>query len=182
MRTILTTIALAVTLATVSSADARPRPSRSQSNFQANKKFGLGVELGDPSGLTGKYFLASSHALDFGIGAWGYYGFRDRADYGGLNIYMDYLWHPISLVSTDAFELPLYIGVGGRLLSFDYPGPNGRDSVLGLRVPVGIAFDMNNIPFDFFATLTYTLDIYDRYYNGVYSDLGMSIGARYWFD
>jgi hypothetical protein len=183
MRTsLLVVIALA---AAVTTAEARPRPARSTSNFQANKVFGLGLELGEPTGLIGKYFLAPSHALDFGIGAWGYYGFRDRAGYaGGFNLYLDYLWHPISLVSAEAFELPFYVGVGGRFVSWDYNGPgnNGRDSALGLRVPFGISFDMNDIPFDFFAQFCYTADFYDRYGGGgFYSDFGFSIGARYWF-
>lgn len=146
--------------------------------------FGLGIELGAPTGLNGKYFLAPSHALDFGIGAWGYYGFRDRAGYnGGFNIYLDYLWHPISLVSAEAFELPFYVGVGGRFISWDYNGPknNGRDSTIGLRVPFGLAFDFNNVPFDAFVQFCYTADFYDSYGNGFYSDFEFSIGARYWF-
>ena len=36
--------------------------------FEANKTFGLGLELGEPTGLTGKYFLSGTNALDFGLG------------------------------------------------------------------------------------------------------------------
>ena len=174
-------VALAIASA-VGSAEARPRPARSTSNFQANKTFGAGLELGNPTGLTAKYFLSPSGALDFGLGAYGDYGFRNRGYGNGLSIYMDYLWHPLSLVSAEAFELPLYIGVGGRLWSFDYPGnAYGRDTVLGLRVPLGISFDMNNIPFDFFFQFTYTVDLYEGYGSNFYSYIDGSIGARYWF-
>ena len=43
-------------------ADARPRPSRGGS-FEANKTFGLGLMIGAPSGLSGKYFLSKDTAL-----------------------------------------------------------------------------------------------------------------------
>ena len=36
--------------------------------FEANKKFGLGLELGEPTGITGKLFISPDNALDFGIG------------------------------------------------------------------------------------------------------------------
>src|SRR4029077_19011888 len=43
----------------VSTADARPRPHgfTGAGDFEANKKFGLGLELGDIAGLTGKLFV-----------------------------------------------------------------------------------------------------------------------------
>ncbi|HEV7556996.1 MAG TPA: hypothetical protein VGO00_16130, partial [Kofleriaceae bacterium] len=45
----------------------RPRPRGFRTSaFEANKKFGLGLELGDLFGITGKVFVAPSHALDFG--------------------------------------------------------------------------------------------------------------------
>src|SRR5437868_10374967 len=121
-----TTRTLALSIATIavlsfaaSHADARPRPNgafHGGKNFEANKTFGLGLELGEPDGINGKYFLSGSHALDFGLGY--IYGNYYGAD--GIHVYADYLWHPLSLVSADAFELPLFIGVGGRFWSFDY--------------------------------------------------------------
>src|SRR5258708_6526643 len=108
------TILCAVIALSVTSADARPRPSAAAKRFEANKTFGLGLELGAPFGLCGKYYIASDKALDFGIGDVDgrYYAYGDRY---GVNLYMDYLWHPVSLASTEPFELPLYFGIGGRL-------------------------------------------------------------------
>src|SRR5688572_11947699 len=84
-------------------ADARPRPAgRTKARkFEANKGFGLGIMLGAPSGLSGKYFYAADKAFDFGLGAIGYYRGRD-----GIHLHFDHLWHPLSFVSTPAFELP----------------------------------------------------------------------------
>src|SRR6476469_7596691 len=100
-------IALLFVLATA--ADARPRPQGfGGKRFEANKTIGLGLELGEPFGINGKYFIASDRALDFGIGdVYDYYSYR------GLYLYLDYLWHPVSIASAEEFELPLYIGLGG---------------------------------------------------------------------
>ena len=132
-------IALAI-VAVPLAADARPRPGGQLGGrrFEANKTFGMGLELGAPTGLTGKYFFAADHAIDFGIGD--VYNYFDRS---GLHIYADYLAHPVSLVSAEPFELPLYIGVGGRFWSFDNRVGNGTTNsatAFGVRVPIGVAF------------------------------------------
>jgi len=171
----------AVTLGFVAfagSAEARPRPNghiRGKS-FEANKTFGLGLELGEPTGLTGKYFLSADRALDFGIGDAFAYGNRD-----GFHVYGDYLFHPVSLASTEDFELPFFVGLGGRIWDFNN---NGDDAVaFGFRVPVGISFDFNNIPLDAFIQIVPILDIYSGYRaHSIYPDLNFSIGARYWFN
>jgi hypothetical protein len=176
-------LALAVALASallVSSAApaaARPRPGHA-SNFHANKTFGLGVMLGAPSGLSGKYFLTDSTALDFGIGTIDHY----YANRNGLHLHLDYLVHPLSLVSAEAFELPLYVGIGGRLWDFDYNRAGYTGRALGLRVPLGIAFDFNNVPLDIFVEVAFVLDFYNDYYANSYgTDVNGAIGIRYWF-
>jgi hypothetical protein len=192
-----TTRTLALSIATIavlsfaaSHADARPRPNGhiGGKSFEANKTFGLGLELGEPSGLNGKYFVSSNHALDFGLGYMynGYY-------YGdGIHLYADYLWHPLSLVSADAFELPFYIGVGGRFWNFDYGcdrfGNNcgANSSAIGVRVPIGISFDLNNVPLDIYVQIVPALDFFTgayRYHNDrIYLDFGGNVGIRFWFN
>src|SRR5262249_46966486 len=139
----------------------------------------------DLAGLTGKVFLAPSHAIDFGIGDLyeGYY--VDRVG-GGLHIYADYLWHPFVLAKTEPFELPFYVGVGGRFWDFDYAcDPRGvcaNASLFGIRVPVGIAFDFNNVPLDIFVQIVPTLDFYrDFVGRNAYFDFDFTVGIRYWF-
>lgn len=169
-------------------SEARPRPKAFGSGskkFEANKTFGLGLELGEPSGLTGKWFLSPSGALDFGLGyIYGHYYGGD-----GLSVYADYLWHPFVLTSAEPFELPFYIGVGGRFWSFDY-GCNrfGNNcayagSAIGLRVPIGIAFDFNNVPLDIFVQLTPVFDFYRGYTNhNAHLGIDASVGIRFWFN
>ena len=164
----------------VGDADARRGRRGGGQRYVANGTFGLGLELGGPSGLNGKYFLSDDGALNFGLGANGYvnrYGDRD-----GIHLYLDYLWHPVSLTNTAAFQLPLYVGIGGRLWSFDYGNNNNDGTAFGARVPIGIAFDFNNVPLDIFIQLTPTLDFYRGYRDDVGFWFDFSVGIRYWFD
>jgi Protein of unknown function (DUF3996) len=168
---------------TLAAADARPRPGGSLGGrrFDANKTFGLGLELGAPFGITGKYFLSADRALDFGVGD--IYSYFDRS---GIHIYADYLFHPVSLVSAEPFELPFYIGIGGRFWSFDDRRANGivdSASAIGLRVPLGISFDFNSVPLDIFIQVVPVLDFYSGYAaHSVYLDFDASVGIRYWFN
>jgi hypothetical protein len=181
-----TTIALAVLALAVgipTKSDARPRPAEGTSSFEANKTFGLGLELGEPFGLNGKWFYSTSRAIDFGIG-----DIYDYYDYRGIYIYGDHLWHPVSLVNAAAFELPLYIGVGGSLWHWeDYrfaPHPDGN--ALGVRVPIGVTFDFNNTPLDIFIQIVPTVNIFadaprDYMRDTVGFFVDGSVGIRYWF-
>jgi len=167
-------------LAGAGDAAARPRPSRSTQRFSANKNFGLGLMLGAPSGLSGKWFFGPDTALDFGLGAIRYYRHRD-----GLHLHADYLWHPVSLVSAPPFELPLYVGVGGRVLFFDDDNDDRVDNdgvAIGVRGPVGIAFDFNNVPLDVFFEIALVLDFFVDYSDDVDLDVNGAIGLRYWFE
>jgi len=174
----------ALSAITPDDAEARPHPAGRSRGFEANKQFGLGLELGDVTGLTGKYYLSPNSAIDFGIGAFGYYGWRDRYVGGGLHLYMDYLYHPVSLASTAPFELPLYFGIGARLWSYnyDFDDRRDRDFALGVRAPLGIAFDFNNVPIDIFVQFAFTIDAIHRYYDDFYFGAEFSIGLRYYFN
>jgi hypothetical protein len=163
-------------------AEARPRPGGSLGGrrFDANKTFGLGLELGAPLGVNGKYFVKSDQAIDFGLGA--NYSYYNRS---GLHLYGDYLFHPDSLASAEAFELPFYVGIGGRFWSFDdhvNDNVNGATAI-GVRVPVGISFDFNNVPIDIFFQIVPTLDFFSNYAaHSVFLDFDASVGVRYWFN
>jgi hypothetical protein len=169
-------------LFTATGVEARRRPQGGLGgrSFSANKEFGIGLELGSPTGLTGKYFLSADRALDFGLGGIG--GYSNRS---GIHVYLDYLFHPVSLASASSFELPFYIGLGGRFWNFDdRRGDQIVDeaSAIGFRVPIGISFDFNNVPLDIFIQIVPVLDFYSDYAaHSVYLDINASIGIRYWF-
>jgi hypothetical protein len=162
-------IVAALTAGTAEDASARPRPRARK--FEANKTFGLGLMLGAPSGLSGKYFYGPSTAFDFGVGAIRYYRNRD-----GVHLHVDHLWHPVSLAHNRSFELPLYVGLGARVFDFD-----GAGSSIGLRAPLGIAFDFNDAPVDLFFEFALVLDTYLDGDDGLDADVNFAVGARFWF-
>jgi hypothetical protein len=183
---LLATVALALCVSSAAEARHRSFGSGGGSKYESNGKFGIGLELGAPTGFNGKYFLTPSTALNFGVG-WLYDNYYRDGD--GFHLYLDHLWHPVSLTENEAFKLPFYFGVGGRFWSFDHYRGNDlydRSSAVGVRVPLGVSFDFNKIPLDAFVQLTFGLDLFvgdyaDRYHR-IGADFGASIGARYWFD
>jgi hypothetical protein len=153
--------------------------------YTGHKKFGLGLELGEPDGLNGKVFVRPTGAIDFGLGY-----IYDHYYYGdGLHIYADYLWHPAVLTNTPSFALPFYVGVGLRLWDFSYCVNNVCDydgSAIGIRVPIGLSFDFKNAPIDIFLQVIPVLDFlggdyYMRYRDREHFGIDASLGIRFWF-
>jgi hypothetical protein len=165
-----------VVASTSETASARRRPARRAKRFEANKTFGIGLMVGAPSGLSGKYYYAGNKAFDFGLGGVRYYRHRD-----GFQLHVDHLWHPVSLASTRDFELPLYLGIGARLFDFDYGGVDDAVAV-GLRAPIGIAFDLNNTPLDIFLEFALVADIFVNYKDDFGADLNGALGVRYYLN
>jgi hypothetical protein len=164
----------------VPDAEARRRPASRASTFSANKTFGLGFMFGSPTGLSGKYYLSADTALDFGLGVNGY-GYRARR---GLHLHADFLWHPAVLADVGAFALPIYFGVGGRLWDYGRYYRDDRyyedDLALGVRVPLGIMMDFNDVPIDIFFEIAFVLDFFVDY-GGIHADFNGAIGFRYYF-
>jgi hypothetical protein len=159
-------------------AEARPRPGGGGglSSFSANKTFGFGIMIGEPIGLSAKYYLSASTALDFAFGE--YDRFREDDD---LGVHMDFLWHPVVLATADPFIVPLYFGVGGRLVGDDDDGRDNDDDIdFGIRVPVGVMLDFNRVPIDIFFELAMIVEIVDEDDDDDV-DLDAALGARYYF-
>ena len=70
---------------------------------------GLGVIIGEPTGLSAKAWLSDNTAADAGA-AWSVWG-----GYQALHIHADFLLHSFNVFPVDPGELPLYYGVGGRI-------------------------------------------------------------------
>jgi len=63
--------------------------------------FGLGVILGEPTGLSAKVFQGNNRAFALGA-AW---SFGNEAS---LHLHADYLIHRFDLISVDSGRLPVY--------------------------------------------------------------------------
>jgi hypothetical protein len=141
---------------------------------QSEHTFGLGLIIGDPTGLTLKGFLTPETAIDGAVGI-GVLGGDD------LHVHADFLWH-FQVQRWDAAALQLYLGVGPELGLHNHPDPppphpDNHDHVfIGVRGPFGLAV-MFNAPFDVFLEVAAGLWLVQD----VRFHLDAAIGGRYWF-
>ncbi len=173
---------LFLSLGIASSADARPRR---QVDFHTEKTFGLGLMVGAPTGLSGKYYTGGDIAFAFGLGE--HNQFHDRYD-DDLHLHFDVLWHPFVLTQSQSITLPLHVGVGAQIFDGEHQHRNGvfhDDDGFGVRVPFGLTLDFRNIPMDVFFELTFSMNFYDDDgFNDEHhdrADLSGALGARYYF-
>jgi hypothetical protein len=125
--------------------------------------FGMGIILGEPTGLSAKLWTSGDNAFDFAA-AWSFKGD------GHLLLQADYVWHFFNLMPVPSGKLPLYIGIGGRVILADDPR-------FGIRIPIGIDYLFADAPIDVFLELVPILDLSPETDFGV----GGGIGIRYWF-
>jgi len=138
--------------------------------------FGLGLIVGDPSGVSGKLYFTDDTAIDFALGV----GVVE----GGLTAHSDFLWHPMVLINEDKFVMPVYVGPGLRLLDRSNDASDD-DFLIGIRGAGGILFDFREIPLDVFVEFALVLDLVvsdggdDN--GAVELNISPALGARYYF-
>jgi hypothetical protein len=109
------------------------------------KKFGMGIIIGEPTGVSGKMWTSSDNALDAGLA----YSFRRK---GYVHIHADYLWHFPNAFQNSESLVP-YAGLGGRLAT-------GRgEGIFGARFVGGLAWYPRNAPFELFVEFVPILDL-----------------------
>lgn len=141
----------------------------------AQRDFGLGVIIGEPTGVSAKWWVSRGNAFDAGA-AWSF------ADNPSLQVHADYLYHRNYYFDSPDLEgtLPWYFGIGGRMKLSDDNDPGRRnvdDDLLGVRFPVGIGKIFDEAPIELFVELVPIIDIApetDFSING-------ALGARYYF-
>ncbi len=124
---------------------------------------GLGVIVGNPTSLSGKYWLGNSAAVDGALG-W-------NLGHGGMiHGHLDYLFHVDGLIPVKKGSLPLFYGPGVFL-------GLGNNPYIGVRVPVGFAYYFDQFPVDIFVEVAPSITLIKSTSFGV----GGGIGARYYF-
>ncbi|MEN0067355.1 MAG: hypothetical protein AAGA48_34815 [Myxococcota bacterium] len=140
------------------------------------RPFGLGVQLGTFSGITGKLYLRGREtAFDFAVGT--AYGatFADS-----VHAHVTFHQHFGPLTEGAGVTIPWRLGVGGWLNAGRYwvvPQFEGRGVIAGARLPVGLDFDLEDVPVQFYAEIAFALVIVP----GITAGLDGSIGVRYYF-
>ena len=143
-----------------------------QSTLAERGPFGLGAMYGmtgpNPrylAGVTAKYFLDETHAFDGAI-------LRRLSSKDDWYIWADYLYHFRSLITVEQGELPVYLGIGGRLKLQE-----SNEDKFGIRFPVGLAYEFAGVPVDVFLEVVPIWDValsYDF-------DLEGGVGIRFYF-
>jgi hypothetical protein len=138
--------------------------------------FGLGLILGEPTGLSAKLWTSNTNAFDFGLGlSVGGDRISNRNhiynDNGRIHFHMDYLWHAFNAISSTE-RFPLYYGLGARFNS-----GGGYDESIGIRGVFGIAWFPHSTPIDVFLELVPVLQLTSSTGFGI--DAG--VGVRYFF-
>jgi len=136
--------------------------------------FGLGLILGEPSGISAKLYLSDDTAIDGAVGG---------AVIGkGVQAHADFLWHPWVLTNEASFVMPAYAGVGARVLDHDRSGEED-DFHVGIRLVGGILFDFRRVPLDVFVELAFVGEwaSFDGDHGGFGPALNLGLGGRYYF-
>jgi hypothetical protein len=98
--------------------------------------FGLGVMLGEPTGISAKLWLGQTTALD-GVVAWSF------VNNPAISVHADYLFHFFDVFSVKEGTIPLYAGIGGMVSI-------GPEPDVGVRIPFGAAYLFETVPLDIF--------------------------------
>ncbi|MHB9031256.1 MAG: hypothetical protein ACYC9O_21010 [Candidatus Latescibacterota bacterium] len=129
---------------------------------------GVGVIIGEPTGISAKHFLSRRDAID-GALAW------SLADDSRLHLHVDYLRHDFRVLQ-DEFDisegqLPLFYGIGGRVRIDE------DDSRVGVRFVIGVSYIFEDAPFDTFFEIAPIMDLVPE----TELNANAGIGFRYWF-
>ncbi len=131
-----------------------------------NGGFGLGIMVGEPTGLSWKQWLSGRTALDGGL-AW---SLDNDAE---MHIHVDYIFHYYDAIKADDVRIPAYYGIGGRIKM----GDKHHDDWIGVRIPLGLNYQLKSAPLDFFIEMVPILDLAPD----TDFDLNAAIGVRYFF-
>jgi hypothetical protein len=128
--------------------------------FPQAVKYGVGIVLFEPSGLSAKAWLGRSGAVAAAIG-WSV----EEGHY--LQLQADYLFFDQRLARDRNLSLHLYLGAGGQFIFRDEDGA-------WLRFPLGLDFLLQKSPLDFFFELAPSFNFSNLRISG-------AVGFRYIF-
>jgi hypothetical protein len=140
--------------------------SVSGGSYLGAKGLGLGIQGGwsgySTTGLTLKTWLNADGAAQFDA-TW-YYGW-------GIGVGAAYLIHNFDIIEADNNRFPLYFGIKGWAYF-------GSGAVIGVQVPLGIAWIPREFPIDVFFQIEPGITLVP----GVGNGSGGAIGIRYWLN
>jgi hypothetical protein len=136
----------------------------------SNHNFGLGIMLGEPTGLSFKIWNRQTVAWDAGA-AWSFVGGKY------FQVHGDFLLHNFNLFRIDTGRMALYYGVGARVKFGSSDSDGGSSTVLSLRVPLGVSYEFERTPVELFLEVVPMLDLVPS----TEVQMAGAIGFRYYF-
>lgn len=146
-------------------------------DVRAEDGFGVGVILGEPTGISLKNWVSETRAID-AAAAWAFSG-EDS-----FQLHTDYLFHRFDIIKTNPVEgkMPIYFGIGARVKFKDDDDDNVNeddddDVLAGIRFPIGLSYIFAKTPIDIFGEIVPILDVApDSEFR-----LNAAVGIRYYF-
>ena len=120
----------------------------------------VGIILGEPTGLSGKQWIGEGASFDLAV-AWSF------LPEGALYAHVDYQQHFDDL-DVDAGTLLWFAGIGPRIYI-------GNEVGIGMRIPVGLVYDIDDVPLEVFLELAPGLNLFPS----TVFNFGGGIGVRY---
>jgi hypothetical protein len=125
---------------------------------------GLGVILGQPTGVSFKAWTARNQAVDVAV-AWAF----DREE--AIHVHADYLFHNFRLFRVEKGQFVLYYGIGGRIKA-------ESRTRFGIRIPIGLSYLFEDAPVELFFELGPIMDLAPS----TLFRMTTGVGVRYYFD
>jgi hypothetical protein len=132
-------------------------------SFGQSGDIGLGIILGEPTGLSAKLWTGKTTAFDAGA-AWSF------VSGGFFQVHGDLLFHNFDLFPVETGKMALYYGFGGRVKLAD-------QTIVSVRVPIGISYQFEKTAIELFLEVVPMLDIIPATEVGI----GGGAGFRYYF-
>ncbi|MEE8604973.1 MAG: hypothetical protein V3S65_06335 [Candidatus Aminicenantaceae bacterium] len=129
-----------------------------------DRGFGLGVILGEPTGVSFKKWVGRREAFDVAV-AWSFEG------EGAIHIHADYLFHNFRLFNIEKGDLVFYYGIGGRVKTVD-------KTQVGVRIPLGLSYLFEKDPVEIFFELGPILNLTPK----TLFRMTTGVGVRYYFN
>ncbi|MDQ1267104.1 MAG: hypothetical protein QG635_2257 [Bacteroidota bacterium] len=141
-----------------------------------DKNFGLGVILGEPTGLTAKLWLHNNSAFAFCLG---------NSYLGTLRVGVDYLWHfnafnssIVSLYAGPGIAIGIGESSGWLYVNKDRKWYRADDNIgLGARAVFGVNIVPRNTPLEFFGEIGVLVGFNPT----IYTNVEGAIGFRFYF-
>lgn len=127
-------------------------------------EFSIGIGAISPNGLTAKYWTTDRVAIDI-FGEWSI----NAKEY---HAHTDVLIHDFDKIQWEGSLIAMYYGVGAMAKFRE-----NRDTRLSVRVPIGVAYYLEDAPVELFGEVAPRISVYPSTNFG----LDVMVGARYRF-